>query len=754
MVMTDQEILAFLATKQKERRQTYQKEYHKTYDHKSARRAGRIVEKQEAIHRPFIGVDGEGAGNGLDHIYWLLRVGDMALWHEDGSELGSIEILKWLADLGAQGYGEKFIPVAYFFDYDTTMILRHLPEKNLKELMYDSPVCVRKSCKHHKNSHVKGYRNCFSSSCKCGQYLRGGQTTVFLGSSPDYIRISVQHRQLKVGWNNKPYFTITDVADLFQTSFLKTLGKWQHVEGAEDLLTDEEMETIRVNKDRRGDFQIGFDLETFDYNALECKLLAELMARFRSMCYANGIYPDMWTGPGRLAEDIFKSENVPQRTELDIPAIIEQLGDFAYYGGRMEGIHFGAHKDVIAYDIASAYPHAYTMLPCLLSGHGSWEEIDFDEVVAENLQNTLVVGSFEVNNTGMGGHPRICGLPMRDKRGGITFPTFSYGVWWWPEVREAIALYKKENVDYTRTIDACFTWRQTCSDSPGSFTSSWFQKRIQVGKSTRGIPIKLALNSLYGKAAQRVGAAKWADVVWAGLLTSITRARLLEATNILHTKNIISYQTDGIFCRGGGNDLRTGAELGDWEVERYPELFLIQSGVYSAVDENGVRSNKTRGMRDFEFRAAYDDIVRTWEDKKWTGAFDLPQRNAFVTIKLGLMWGKPHLIGTWCKQDRSLSFFANSDKREIWELNSVGEEFETTDGTTYAPGLLHRLMKKLEYGPHPFNDRWKEVGQEERFGFTYPYSREISMRLSDERKEAEVSYSFITPDEPYVLEEG
>ena len=87
--------------------------------------------------KPFVGVDGEGAGEGLDHIYWLLRVGDEALFTERGSNLHSLTILKWLADFGEKGFCKDFIPVGYYFDYDTTMILRSLPLKNLEELLYD-----------------------------------------------------------------------------------------------------------------------------------------------------------------------------------------------------------------------------------------------------------------------------------------------------------------------------------------------------------------------------------------------------------------------------------------------------------------------------------------------------------------------------------------------------------------------------------------------------------------------------------------
>lgn len=715
-----------------------------------------LAKKMSELQKPFLGVDGEGAGEGESHIYWLLRVGDKALYHKDGSELQSIEILKWLADLGAARINQEFIPVAYFFDYDTTMILRHLPLKNLKELMYDKPFCVRSTCQHSVDQHVKRYSNCSVLGCDCRRYIRGGETTVFLDeSNKNYLRIRLQHRQLKVAWPDSPFFVVTDTADLFQTSFVKTLEKWQIGENEEEMLCDyETLERIRLNKDRRGSFEIGYDHETFEYNKLECELLASLMTRFRNMCYAHGIFPDMWTGPGRLAEALFKKEGVAKRIEVDIPPIIQILSDIAYFGGRAEGIQFGLHKDVISYDIASAYPHAYTKLPCLLKDHGKWEEVEFDEVQKDNLEHTIVVANVIAITEPFNSPPVICGLPMRDTKGNISFPTHAYGAWWYPEVRDTIKLYETEGIKYTINIERCFTWRQTCEDIPGAFTERWFNKRVEVGKSTRGIPIKLTLNSLYGKAAQKVGAATWGNTVWAGLLTAYTRSRLLQATIAIGSGNIISYQTDGLFCTkdalevGGLNG--SPIKLGEWELEKYKELFLIQSGVYSVTDYEGKVTNKTRGMRSFEFTAAYDDIKKAWDEDKWFGSFILPKRNTFVTLKLAIMWNKPHMAGTWLHSTRKISFSTNMLKREIW-----GPDYKpTTDGTTFAPGYLHTKQLKIKYGPHPFNNAFAKVGLEPVIDkFSVPYSAELAKALYELNKEETTSYSYISNDEPYLLGE-
>jgi DNA polymerase type B, organellar and viral len=797
-VMSDAELTDFLNGLDKLRRKKTNRRYHENHRPQHRERKRRVRLEKRTTPKPFIGVDGEGAGAGEDHIYWLLRVGEATLYHDDGSALKSLEILKWLADLGEAGINDRNIPVGYFFDYDTTMILRGLSPRQIKELYTSSDFCLKKTCKHARELHWKTYGSCDVPGCDCRKCSYGGHTTIFLDrDAPDpeahnCIQVMLRPKQLIVNWYKKKKFTVTDVAEFFQTSFLKTLDKW-------DVATPTETEIIRINKERRGNFQIGFDQETFDYNTLECELLSRIMEEFRVMCFANNLAPDMWTGPGRLAETLFQLEHVPMLEELDIPPLIAKLSDYAYYGGRAEGILYGEHAHGISLDIASAYPHAYTVLPCLVKGHGSWEEISFKTLQEEDLQNTMFIGRIMVRIPYSApyekAHPKVCGLPMRDTTGNITFPTEVYGCWWWPEVRETIKLYDKEGIRHKIIFEKAFTWRQRCDHKPGEFTERWYRKRLSVGKSTRGVPIKLTLNSLYGKAAQRVGKPKWANPVWAGLLTAITRARLLEATTLLGSDNIISFQTDGIFALSNTNG-RTGERLsvyqgpedetplGAWTSEAFDYLFLIQSGVYSQGD-GGRITNKTRGMRPFEFEQALDGIKEAWYDRGWFGEFALPNRTAFITLKLAIMWNKLELAGCWIMQEKKLDFYANTSKREIydyrgfqdkWKLG-VGDTIEerrqsshelnsrppkTVEdgrkiGITYAPTMTHALTNGRIYGNHPLiaTRTVRPKGHIARVFdktnmFSIPYSKELADALYQKDKQKPEYYYYVGVTGSYV----
>ena len=275
-----------------------------------------------------------------------------------------------------------------------------------------------------------------------------------------------------------------------------------------------------------------------------------------------------------------------------------------------------------------------------------------------------------------------------------------------------------------------------------------------------------------------MGSAKWANPCWAGLLTALVRARCLEATLNVGSKNIISFQTDGVFSKRPGLPSFQGPEnqtpLGSWEEKKYERIFLIQSGVYSITEypserdgeHNGETGDskssggsgklilKTRGMRSFEFEGAREAIEEAWALKGWTGTFDLPERKAFITIKLGLMWGRWDVIGCWLDQHRTLSFGSNHEKRELYDLDYAGpngKTFFTTDGTTYAPGDLHKKYIKRVYGPHPLFPDDKKLAD-----FSVRYTKELADAIwQKQKKDTEVwtQFAFHTPDEPFIMEE-
>jgi len=81
---------------------------------------------------------------------------------------------------------------------------------------------------------------------------------------------------------------------------------------------------------------------------------------------------------------------------------------------------------------------------------------------------------------------------------------------------------------------------------PFDWVRALYEERRRIGSNTRGYPLKLRLNSLYGKMAQRCGRGPYYDAVSAGLITAITRARLIEAL-AQDPQSVVMLATDALF---------------------------------------------------------------------------------------------------------------------------------------------------------------------------------------------------------------
>jgi len=88
---------------------------------------------------------------------------------------------------------------------------------------------------------------------------------------------------------------------------------------------------------------------------------------------------------------------------------------------------------------------------------------------------------------------------------------------------------------------------------------------------------KLALNSVYGKTIQTVGKHRpFLCPMWAGCITALTRAKLLDGARPV-TTNLICFATDGLFSSTAAPVEPIGDNLGDWELAAEGIDLTIQS---------------------------------------------------------------------------------------------------------------------------------------------------------------------------------
>jgi hypothetical protein len=342
-------------------------------------------------------------------------------------------------------------------------------------------------------------------------------------------------------------------------------------------------------------------------------------------------------------------------------------------------------------------------LPCPL--HTRWEH--------EPRTNRLPKDSLYLAKVSFS-HPDgpWCGLPFRQK-GTLFWPLQGTGWYWSPEIEAA-----QRHLQADIIIHDLWIAHQTCDCQPFGWVDALYEKRRRLGRKTRGYPVKLGLNSLYGKMAQRCGRGPYHDVVSAGLITSITRARLIEAIG-QDPQSVVMVATDAVFSTRPLS-LDIGDKLGQWEEKVWPDLFIAKPGVYWSPSDLE-KSVKSRGaprsvigpaaLRFHEVFAEFLDLLRRPAamecvlKERLIPSVPITVR-VFNGCRLALAYGKPWLAGKWEDVTRNESFEWKT-KRDAMRI-SVSEEGYLV---TFPPALPSIFAESEGYKPAEF-DRLIEISGE------------------------------------------
>jgi hypothetical protein len=602
--------------------------------------------------RLFAAVDGEG-GNiwgpnpegspQAGHHYFLLRAGDRELFHADKSPLHSWEILHFLATLDP-----SFIYIAFFFDYDVTMITRDLPEERRKRLIERDKRFSQKS----------------------GQYL---PVDVYNDLQIDYlhtkefkVRRVLQRPDFVKGIPGRysHWVTISDTGSFFQCSFVRALKQWFGTTDKNGDWTPESewygrvVAQISEGKDLRSEFG-GIDDYVREYCRLECAMLEELMTRFRDICYNVSLRPSKWQGPGNIVTAVLKGNGFPRNNDIhmwDTPTgkVVLGYGLSAYYGGRFEATRIGAiDGPVYQYDICSAYPSVYQNLPCLL--HGRWVPVRYRDSAELLRTDDLWIGRIGFEHKS---NVYLCGLPVRSDSGTIVFPRNGNGFYWSHEIKAALPYLKDWH------LFNGYRYVSECDCRHFDFVPHYYDERNRLGKNDAGYPLKLFLNSLYGKFCQSVGIAPYANPIYASLITSMVRAQLYTAAvESDYGLGTVMLATDGIFTTHEKDNLPLGSALGDWERTVHDSMFVVQSGLYFLPG----KMPKTRGTPAARIQAVENEFREKWAEFINDAEHgDTIEYNTecdtrvsvvnFISTALGLARNNPEIIGQWVPDDKNISF--------------------------------------------------------------------------------------------------
>lgn len=489
-----------------------------------------------AASRPFVGWDGEGVTFPTDNAQSYVLFGASS----SNSHRRISRSLPTTECLDLLLEVEKEIPeaihVGFGFGYDVNMILRDVP--------YDLLVRL------YKSGHVSW--DDYKLDWLPGKWfnVKRGKTTV----------------------------RVFETFGFFQSSFLIACEKFL---GRDDPL----LVTIREGKARRRTFEFS-ELETVivPYWETELELFVRLMNTLRRDLKGAGFKLHSWHGPGAVANTVLRSQGV-QHHQSSSPELVVRASQFAYAGGRFELFRCGHHPGKVwQYDINSAYPTAIAELPSL--NDVEWEYVETFEPGSFGVWYVQRISRSDPGRQLIEPGP----LFYRDAHGHVSFPPITAGWYWTPEAE---------------LVADCVRWgwvARTNGERPFSWVPGMYDTRArwkrQGNSSERAL--KLALNSLYGKMAQRAGWSpgraipKWHQLEWAGWVTSATRRKIWDAIQ-LNPVAMIAAETDAVFCTEPLDGLDLGSGLGQWSETTYDWLTYIQSGLWFG-SQDGELVEKYRGF--------------------------------------------------------------------------------------------------------------------------------------------------------------
>lgn len=465
---------------------------------------------------------------------------------------------------------------------------------------------------------------------------------------------------------------VHDAFSWYQCAFLKALEETVAVPAAT-------RDVIAAGKARRGDDEEGaheLDTESL-YASSEMWALSLMQRQLYLLCRRAGYDLDRFMGPGSLAEKILDEHGVREHmTELD-PEVIPILS-YAHFGGRFEDAALGRFDRLEAWDLSSAYPWAATQLP---SFQGAFFE-RADGWAPGDL------GLYRVRFSTRWRRDYWGPLPVRDRLQRIFWP-LAGETWAWSPELEAMARNPEQ-----WSFRVLHGWRVVLARPdvrPLSFLVDLYSRRRELREA--GDPLqnifRLGPNSLYGKLGQTVGRARYRFLPWASLITSMTRARLLDAISAAGPGQVIGVATDAIYTLRSPELPSQGlGGLGDWDGPKVLDnVLMVGSGFMRAfgwaaddpLGADGRRAalaedrayQRTRGVRPYE--VPWAELMLAW-DAFWSKHAPLVpvqvKVRRFVGIMLGLLWNHPEMIGSWIEQPRVIRF--GSEKSPSWRQPPAG----------------------------------------------------------------------------------
>lgn len=567
------------------------------------------------------GLDGEGQGR-ISHRYTLLAAVDETgstrrfIEAPDGGRLSTVQCLEFLLSLP---YPRLF---AYSFNYDLTMMLKDLDTETLYKLF-------------HEDKRPRTGRTLPPIVWK--QYVLNLERTKFT-----LTRLTAKSYRRKV--------IIWDIWKFFQSKFTKAISDWS-------IGTPDEVAEIEKMKEQRSEFDKLDREQVREYCFSECAKIGQLAHKLTGAHIQAGLKLRNYYGAGSTGSAILVDMGIRKKRGV-VPEPMTFAVAHAFFGGRFENAVLGGIPGpVYSYDISSAYPYQLFNLPCMV--HGTWywtyKRSDLDSCKAALVRYKL--GEPKAGHT-------WGPFPFRLPDGSIAFPIKSGGGF----------VYKDEYLAGERLFPhvqfhGAFILRSDCDCRPFEKIPHYYRERAKLGNDAAGIVLKLGPNSVYGKLAQSVGETAqrkppFQQWIWAGMITSGTRAQILDAMSRLSSPDqLLMVATDGIYTREPIDfplpsdtgtydtvDSKTGETkpLGGWTSKTLEQgVFCARPGIYFPLDptKEQIKEVRGRGIGKSIVLECWRRIVEAFDRGKMTLQIDSWENERGETERLSRFVGGKN--GTW-----------------------------------------------------------------------------------------------------------
>ena len=404
------------------------------------------------------------------------------------------------------------------------------------------------------------------------------------------------------------------------------------------------------------------------YCIADCKYTKELAEHWINLFYnAFSFYPARWISSGYLAEKVLINNGINMPKFDSIPYPVQDLAYRSYFGGRFEILKRGFIGKAFLYDINSAYPYALTKIPDITKGQ--W-------ISSNKIQSDAMLGFFKIK-VNISDCKYIPPLPFRADNI-IIFPSGKFQTYC-----TLAELQSCKNINYK--ILKSFQFIPNKEYFPfKDFIEKMYAKRLYLkqNKNPLQLPIKIILNSIYGKTGERIRfkiGNLFNPVIFA-TITGITRAQLYEFVQKYGLERyVVSFATDSI-CITKFLDINSN-RLGEFSFENSADdVFYLQNGFYRYNGKWKQRGLGRLGTRDIENPQTYE------KDGKLIIKIKLLRS---ARLRSSILQNNISEIGKIKEYEREVNL--NADRKRFWlgKLSSIN----TRNMNDSVPISLNYFMK-------------------------------------------------------------